>query len=67
MPHGAAAIESGAIEGCTGEMTVETEFGEQSLHGRTLNAMALFESEVSGNEAVHNAREPDVPVGSMGF
>ena len=67
VSHGTSAVEGGPIKNRRGEVSVETQFGEQGLHGWTLDASTLLESEVGRNEAVRDTGEPDVPVGSVGL
>ena len=67
MSHGTTPVEGGPVKNSRGEVSVETKFGEKSLHGGTLDAATLLESQIGGNEAVRDAGEPDVPVGSVGL
>ena len=65
MTHGAASIERRSVENRARKVSVEAKFGEECLHGRALDALALLESQIGRDEPIHDARKPDVPVGSM--
>ena len=50
-----------------GEIAVEAHLGKDSSDSGSLDAFALFEGEVHGDEAVDQAGEPDVPESRVGF
>ena len=50
-----------------GEIAVEAHLGKDSADSWTLDAFALFEGKVCGDETVDQAGEPDVPESRVGF
>ena len=67
MSHGVAAVKSRAVDDGTGEIAVETHFGQNGTYGRALNGVALFVREISGDETVNEAGKPDMPERGVGF
>ena len=65
VTHGGASVERRSVENRTRKVSVESKFGEERLHGRALDALALLESQIGLDKHIHDAGKPDVPVGSM--